>query len=523
MEHKRRDFLRRAGLAGAAGLVGSAAIPSASEATAAPLDADITSELGRLLGRGRYRWLAGDHHTHTQYSYDAMYTVDNVVSGARLHDIDWLVITDHGYPAHERSSVEPTNVDVRAARRKHHDVLLWQGMEWNVPGAEHATVFFAPGADEATLLRTFERTHDSRLTDSGPGSPENEAKALAAVRWLRQNTRDPIVVVNHPSRNGRVAPHELRAMRDTGLVIGMEGAPGAQADGFPKPNGNGGARGGYGNSPGTDSWPGYGAETYRTYGGFDWMTTKVGGVWDSLLSEGKGFWITSNSDSHYNRGDVLTRPAVPGDYFDKTGKYPDPVNSGVPQLFAPYADFYPGEFSRTYVGATARSHTAVASALRDGRVWVTHGGLVDNLEVSAYGDGQFATYGGRIRVRRGSSVTVVIVARLACRPNGSGSIPTLRRIDLIQGHVTGTAAPDAATAPATRVAQSFEPRWWPGHTVLFQHTFRNVRAPFYARVRGTDGNRHSAGGIEPVADVVGDSDPFRDMWCYTNPVFVDVW
>ncbi|MFC0112812.1 PHP domain-containing protein [Kibdelosporangium aridum] len=500
-----------------------AAVAGTSLAAAPPVSADITSELGRLLGRNRYRWLIGDHHTHTQYSYDAMYTVDNVVAGARLHGVDWLVITDHGYQAHEKSSVEPTNVDVRAARRKHRDVLLWQGIEWNVPGAEHATVFFAPGPHEATLLRTFERDHDSRLTNSGSGSPENEAKALAAVRWLRQNTRDPIVVVNHPSRNGRVAPHELRAMRDTGLVIGMEGAPGAQADGFPKPNGNGGARGGYVNNPGSDSWPGYPAEAYRTYGGFDWMTAKLGGVWDSLLSEGKGFWITSNSDSHYNRGDVLTRPAVPGDYYDKTGKYPDPVNSGVPQLLAPYADFYPGEFSRTYVGATARTHSAVASALRAGRIWVTHGGLVDNLEFAAYGDGQFATYGERIRVRRGSSVTVVIAARLAYRPNGSGSIPKLRRLDLITGHTTGTASPDAMSAPGTIVAESFAPRWWPGHTVVFQHTFRDVRAPFYARVRGTDGNRHSPGGIEPVSDVIGDSDPFKDLWCYTNPVFVDVW
>ncbi|MFB9299198.1 hypothetical protein [Kibdelosporangium philippinense] len=58
---------------------------------------------------------------------------------------------------------------------------------------------------------------------------------------------------------------------------------------------------------------------------------------------------------------------------------------------------------------------------------------------------------------------------------------------------------------------------------MFQHTFRDVRAPFHARVRGTDGNRHSAGGIEPVSDVIGDSDPFKDLWCYTNPVFVDVW
>jgi hypothetical protein len=29
-------------------------------------------------------------------------------------------------------------------------------------------------------------------------------------------------------------------------------------------------------------------------------------------------------------------------------------------------------------------------------------------------------------------------------------------------------------------------------------------------------------GIEPVADVIGQSDPFQDLWCYTNPISVDV-
>jgi len=47
-----------------------------------------------------------------------MYTVDNMATGAVQHGVDWQVITDHGYAAHEKSSVEATSVDVRAARRK---------------------------------------------------------------------------------------------------------------------------------------------------------------------------------------------------------------------------------------------------------------------------------------------------------------------------------------------------------------------------------------------------------------------
>ena len=87
---------------------------------------------------------------------------------------------------------------------------------------------------------------------------------------------------------------------------------------------------------------------------------------------------------------------------------------------APYADFYPGEFSRTYVGVTRRSLEGVLEGLRAGRIWLSHGGLVQELEVGAYGSGDAATLGGRLRVRRGSDVTVVISARLASRPNGGG-------------------------------------------------------------------------------------------------------
>jgi hypothetical protein len=65
----------------------------------------------------------------------------------------------------------------------------------------------------------------------------------------------------------------------------MEGAPGHQAGGLapddsPKrdqtgqPSGN---RGGYGN------------EKARTFGGFDQMTAIVGGLWDSMLGEGRRF------------------------------------------------------------------------------------------------------------------------------------------------------------------------------------------------------------------------------------------
>ncbi|SFP47612.1 hypothetical protein [Amycolatopsis rubida] len=90
--------------------------------------------------------------------------------------------------------MEPTSRDVLAAQRRHPDLLLWQGMEWNVPGAEHATLFFQAGRDQASVLREFERGFDWRLTGSESsstkrwrsgvcgGSPSRNANAGSTLR-----------------------------------------------------------------------------------------------------------------------------------------------------------------------------------------------------------------------------------------------------------------------------------------------------------------------------------------------------
>ncbi|ASV28981.1 hypothetical protein [Maribacter cobaltidurans] len=71
----------------------------------------------------------------------------------------------------------------------------------------------------------------------------------------------------------------------------MAGAPGHQAAAL-NPDGTfrERARGGYGQFP--------------TMGGFDQMTAKLGGFWDSMLGEGRRWWITANSDSyvHWRKG-----------------------------------------------------------------------------------------------------------------------------------------------------------------------------------------------------------------------------
>src|SRR5687768_15199361 len=110
----------------------------------------------------------------------------------------------------------------------------------------------------------------------------------------------------------------------------MEGAPGHQAgtlahDGSPKRDAAGRPAGYRG---------GYSREGALTFGGFDQMTAIVGGFWDSMLGEGRRFWVLATSDSHAH--------------------YTDMARSG--------SDFWPGEYQKTYVHAH-RSYSGVLDAL----------------------------------------------------------------------------------------------------------------------------------------------------------------
>ncbi|MCZ9338650.1 PHP domain-containing protein, partial [Streptomyces sp. TRM76130] len=104
-----------------------------------------------------------DHHIHTQYSSDGKYRVsDQVRQGAR-HGMDWLVITDHGSATHAKIGVEKVNPDIQDARSAHQDTLVFQGLEWNIPAAEHGTVFVHPGENEVSVLKQFETGYDGAV------------------------------------------------------------------------------------------------------------------------------------------------------------------------------------------------------------------------------------------------------------------------------------------------------------------------------------------------------------------------
>ncbi|WP_433003959.1 PHP domain-containing protein [Kribbella sp. CA-294648] len=536
----RRRFLRGAGLT-------SAGVAAAGMLTT---PAAASPEPARWPGRrrrGGYLWLAGDHHLHSQYSNDAMFRVDDQVQRAIDHGLDWMVITDHGNTAFSSYGVPMLAADVRAARQaKADDILVFLGMEWNVPGAEHATLMLAPGNREGAFLNQFVTRYDARVTNTRDGTPANEALAIEAIRALRRGVRageipDALVLANHPSRVGLDSPHELRAWRDAApeIVLGMEGAPGHQAAGLPAP-GMARGRGLYDGKPGRYSFPGLPAEAYRTHGGFDWMAATVGGVWDSMLAEGKPFWITVSSDGHQACGDWVKNPVdaldqksydnLPydetGRTFMTTGRFPDPVNAGKPILT--YSGLPPGAYSKTWLGTTGRGHRQVMDAIRAGRMWVCHGDLISGLDFRLRtSGGDSAPMGGRVNARRGSSVRVSAEIELAEGGNYAQLHPRLGRVDLIMGKVTGPADPDTMTAPDTRVIKSWDITQTTG-TLTLSHTV-DIDGPCYFRLRGTDGKRTAPGPFGahvdphgPVIDTLANADPWEDLWFYANPIFVDI-
>ncbi len=526
----RRGLIRRAGLLGAgfaaAGVLGSTETAAATSDTSYGEDPELV-------------YLVGDHHVHSRYSHDAKYDFSQLALRGSQFGLDWMAFTEHSNFGHADKGAQAENAEVLKARAENPRMLVFQGLEWYIPAAEHGTVLVAPGANNVALLQQFEREYDGKLTGRSTSTPENEQHAVKALAWLAEQKRtkfvdDVLVFANHPMRLGIDSPHEVRAWRDSGVCIGMEGAPGSQGDADPAWCAFRGTttnqRGEYINNPSDASWPGYPVDAYRTYGGFDWATATVGGLWDSLLAEGRLFSITTNSDNHRTIWDTWKDGEFPpGQNFDSLGWKPSPTDAGTPQAGS---DFWPGQFSRTHVGVTKYGYLEVMAGLRAGRVWVDHGQLVDGIDVRVAPVGskqRGATLGGRLRVRRNEKLELRVTVTSATRPNFHGVLPRLAHLDVIRGVVTGAVKDrDSWKAPDTRVVEQVDVHRKTG-TYSLRIPLGRAEASHYVRLRGSDGNRHGAGYLGRHIDPAGpiqhppaDGDPWLDTWLYTNPVFVDV-
>lgn len=488
-------------------------------------------------------WVSGDHHIHTCYSIDGMYGIAEQVENAVKSGLDFCVITDHGGPEHSRVLLSQAYPQLIEARRKFPQITVFQGLEWNIPAAEHGSIIVPPSDDEAELIRDFETQYDARGTrlasptaaanpnpePDAPAAPrpvlsppqnprrsgaEQEAAAVEGVRYLQQRSPHSLFFANHPARRGLDSPHELRAWADAGpdVMRGFEGAPGhgaAPLVGIP--------RGYYAEVPGPRSHPGYPVHSYRTWGGYDYYVAKVGGLWDSLLGEGRAFYITANSDSHRFLGD---RRETDRSAFKKLGYVPLTGRSKprvMGDMHDPDEDYPPGVYARTYVYAQSRSPLPILDGMRGGNMWTVLGGLVEGVELWAH-DGHKATpMGGTLLCAEGADIEIVLRIRPATRPNLAGFIPTLHHLDLIVGEITGPAAHrDTLSHPTARIVKT-----WPlaqgrrrDGWLEYRYAISGLRDSLFVRARGTNTDVESP-RLDPL-----NIDPWRDLWFYSNPLML---
>lgn len=462
--------------------------------------------------RGAERqWLAGDSHVHSHWSAgydrgqrtpepikgrDAIYSTPLNAQKAREYGLSWMVTTDHGGPNHSKYNLTHAYAELTESRRLVPEVLQFYGMELNVPVMDHHTLIVPNADDERSVLFAIENGFDAQEAWPVDPSRNTEESGDRALAFMTRLPRLPLMFANHPSRSatgvgkyGLDEPRELRNHNDLAPNVyrGMEGAPGHQAaalgrNGEVKRDERGAAigfRGAYRN-PGA-----------HTMGGFDQMTAIVGGLWDSLLGEGRRFWIVATSDSHVN--------------------YADPIRQGG-------SDFWPGQYQKTYVHAE-RTYDGILDGLRSGRVFGVAGDLIRELDLAASSGRDRAEAGGTLRLTRGKDVTVRVRLRDPDTPNARGENPAVARVDLIVGNVNSRNEDrNTDRNVTTKVVSRFTRSHWTrrGDVYTVTTTLPAVSRNIYIRLRGTNTNDE-----EPAMDVPGE-DPWTDLWFYSNPIFIEV-
>jgi hypothetical protein len=353
-----------------------------------------------------------------------------------------------------------------------------------------------------------------------------------------QGLGDAWVVPAHIERASSYTIADFRNWNNAGpeVAFGFEGAPGHQTSG--------------------DRGFSRNADGGGTYGGSGYYSANVGGLWDALLGEGRNWWNFASSDYH--------------NHWSVGG-----------------SDFWPGEYQKNYVYVDQHNPDrlqAVFDAVRSGASWHVKGDLVDELKLTAQGQGgPKVMMGQTLQVRPGELVTLRIKVH---DPKGANfcpldmdnpsltqigisqplSEPVLDHIDLIAGEVTGYVDPSDEEAYAddtnqsTRGVETFYRRGGSEKNGYLNFVYRfRANQDVYLRLRGTnlppsvpfetdvDGN--------PLADSEANDnlyallDPaelearlfpdldveiatnskldevaeaYADLWFYSNPIFIDV-
>ena len=507
------------------------------------------------------RYVAGDFHQHTTYT-DGSYSLGFQMSQNNQFGLDWWANSEDGggfnrFGRISGTGADPlgTNVtwaeagitprgndlsggdmwrwqsirdysfaDVLTARTNYPTKTIIQAYEWNVPGVTsngagvsqgHGQCLMGsiagefgptPNADAVAQFEyQFDMNDNDTSADNGMGwtksvnANDSDAKMVEAAAWLKTNyTTTSWLVPAAPERNAVWSAATFRRLNDVApsVAFGFESMPGHQKC----PN-----RGEY-----VSTSVGGG-----TYGGCGTYAAKIGGLWDSLLGEGRQFWLFTSSDSQ----DVSTN------------------------------DFYPGEYQKTYTYVTNDADPqAIVDGLRSGNSFVVEGDLIDALDFRVAG----APMGSTILCRSNVVTVSIRVHDPVGTNNGPAghNTPSLDHLDVIAG-LYGSAYPssdpcyNSDSNVTTRVVARFDPvggvtdasgltsiQWtdlgagWKQMSVSFD----TQGSKTYFRLRGSNlglnVNGQTDGAGNPLLDVPGSNNitnAFDDLWFYSNPVFVNLF
>jgi PHP domain len=310
-------------------IVALAALPLGATVHEQATDARFVRE---VPWSGNGVWLKIDTHTHTTFS-DGGRSVDEILNRATVYGCDAVAITDHS--DRNLKGATPEYFDaIEKARGGRPNIIVFAGIEWNVPpenGQEHLTVLVVPEFER--LLTIFKQQFDDL------DRPRHDPKLAAdGLRWLAANATStdgiaPIAVYEHPSRADARSMENVpdmkawRAVND--IVIGFAGAPGHQ-----------------GNKP-------IGSYAYKELPIDRWdpVAARIGDAWDTLLREGLDVWAAY----------------APSDFHSEN--------------LAGLGDYWPGQFSETWVYAPERSSVGVLRGLRAGSFFADHGRIVREVEL----------------------------------------------------------------------------------------------------------------------------------------------
>jgi hypothetical protein len=455
-----------------------------------------TNELIRLREK---RWVAFDIHNHTVLT-DGGYPLDTVLAHAfGKGALDVLVNSEHGGSFNTDtlgkaldftiprwySLVHFSWPKILGQRTRYPGKTILQGFEWNCPGHEHASVGFIDDVTQPGAISQFEYQFDCNDGSVAmPWLPKKNSyehtNAVAALKWLQDNfPSTSYCFVNHPSREGTYFVEHFRDFHNAApdIFLGLEGMPGHHKNSY---------RGSYGGSE----------PELSTWGGADYLITKIGGLWDALIGEGRHLWIIVDSDFH------------------STGN-----------------DFWPGVYEKTHVAVTDTGAVAWRNGLKSGEMFIAHGDLISDLEFSI-DDGISRAVMGSDLYTDTSRLSITI--RFKSPPaNNNDQKVKVDHIDLISGSISEQIDPwdPAYKSPVnttTSVIQRFtDNEWTIENDWMVIRTMLSCTHPTYFRLRGTNLAVNTPDELDqsgnPLMDEVGmntEEKAWNDLWFYSNPIFV---